>query len=149
MNKVTTIGIDLAKHVFQVASFDSQNRLLSNKVYTRVKMVNLLSNLPPCIIGMEACGTAHFFANLCTSMGHTVKLLPPVLSKAFSMAISTTAMTPKRLALLACSPKHLSFIPKQNSNYDFKPYCVFVSDGCNNVQRLVIKFEAFSLNTAS
>ena len=112
MNKVTTIGIDLAKHVFQVASFDSQNRLLSNKVYTRVKMVNLLSNLPPCIIGMEACGTAHFFANLCTSMGHTVKLLPPVFVKGFLYGNKHDRNDAKAIGLACMQPQAPLVHPK-------------------------------------
>ena len=70
MNKITTLGIDIAKKVFQIACFNSHNKLISNKQYTRKKFIHTVSNLPPCLVGLEACGSAHYWAKYLSQQGH-------------------------------------------------------------------------------
>lgn len=75
--KITTAGIDLAKNVFQVHGVDAQGKAVLRKKLDRSKMAEYFMNLPPCLIGMEACGSAHYWARKLSAMGHTVKLMAP------------------------------------------------------------------------
>jgi transposase len=60
--KVTRIGVDLAKHSFQVHGVDAHDKVVVRKQLTRGKMLTFFAQLPPCLIGMEACGSAHYWA---------------------------------------------------------------------------------------
>ena len=71
--KATTIGIDLAKEVFQVHGVDEHGKRLFNKQLKRSQIASFLANIPPCLIGIEACASAHFWANKLQGLGHTVK----------------------------------------------------------------------------
>ncbi|MBB5202592.1 transposase [Glaciimonas immobilis] len=75
--KMTTIGIDLAKNVFQVHGVDDHGNTVLRKKLDRVKMAEFFAQLQPCLIGMEACGSAHDWGRKLTAMGHTVKLMAP------------------------------------------------------------------------
>ncbi len=73
--KITQIGIDLAKDVFQVHGVDANGKVTLRKKLTRAQMLTQFVNLDPCLIGMEACGGAHYWARKLTQQGHTVKLM--------------------------------------------------------------------------
>ena len=81
--KVTTIGIDLAKSVFQVHGVDEHGKPVIKKQLKRHQMAEYFVNLPPCLIGMEACGGAHHWARKLRSMGHTVRLIAPQYVKPY------------------------------------------------------------------
>ncbi|QFY44101.1 IS110 family transposase [Candidatus Methylospira mobilis] len=81
--KITTIGIDLAKEVFQVYGVDTHGRRLLCKQIKRKDMAKFFANLDPCLIGMEACGGAHDWARKLTGYGHTVKLMAPQFVKPY------------------------------------------------------------------
>ena len=78
MNHVTTIGIDLAKQVFALHGVDATGKavLIKPKVM-RDQLAEMIAQLPPCLIGMEACTGAHHWARLVSQYGHTVKLMAP------------------------------------------------------------------------
>jgi transposase len=80
---ITTIGIDLAKNVFQVHGTDERGKAVLGKVLRRAQMMKFFTQLPPCLIGMEACGSAHFWARKLTALGHTVKLMAPQFVKPY------------------------------------------------------------------
>jgi transposase len=80
---ITTIGIDLAKSVFQVHGTDERGKAVLAKVLRRAEMMRFFTQLPPCLIGMEACGSAHFWARKLTDLGHTVKLMAPQFVKPY------------------------------------------------------------------
>jgi transposase len=80
---ITTIGIDLAKSVFQVHGTDERGKAVLGKVLRRSQMMQFFTQLPPCLIGMEACGSAHFWARKLTARGHTVKLMAPQFVKPY------------------------------------------------------------------
>src|SRR3981189_1658458 len=80
---ITTIGIDLAKNVFQVHGTDERGKAVVTKVLRRSQMMQFFTQLPPCLIGMEACGSAHFWARKLTALGHTVKLMAPQFVKPY------------------------------------------------------------------
>lgn len=81
--KITTIGIDLAKNVFQVHGVDERGKTALKKQLKRAQVMAFLANLPPCVIGMEACGSAHHWARKLQALGHTVKLMAPQYVKPY------------------------------------------------------------------
>jgi transposase len=81
--KLTTIGIDLAKNVFQVHGTDDKGRAVLKKQLKRAQMAAFFANLPSCRIGLEACGSAHYWARKLQALGHTVQLIAPQYVKPF------------------------------------------------------------------
>ncbi|NJO34136.1 MAG: IS110 family transposase [Rhodospirillales bacterium] len=80
---ITTIGLDLAKSVFQAHGIDENGDTVLVKRLHRKQMRPFFSKLSPCLIGMEACGTAHDWARTLAAMGHEVRLMPPSYVKAY------------------------------------------------------------------
>ena len=81
--KLTTFGIDLAKNVFQVHGTDEHGKVFVKKQLRRDQMATFFVNLPPCLIGMRACGSAHYWARKLQAMGHTVRLMAPQFVKPY------------------------------------------------------------------
>jgi transposase len=81
--KITTVGIDLAKIVFQIHGVDERGKVAARKQLKRAEMSKYFANLEPCLIGMEACGSAHYWARKFESYGHTVKLMAPQFVKPY------------------------------------------------------------------
>jgi transposase len=81
--QVTTIRLDIAKNVFQVHGIDAAEKVVVRKQLRRSQMLTFFKALPPCLIGMEACATAHFWARELTKLGHTVRLMPARDVKAY------------------------------------------------------------------
>lgn len=81
--KITTVGIDLAKKLFQVHGVDEHGKASLKKQLRRAQMLPFFANLPPCLIGMEACGSAHYWARKLSRLGHTVKLMAPQFVKPY------------------------------------------------------------------
>lgn len=81
--KITTVGIDLAKNVFQLHGIDELGKTVIKKKLQREQMTEFFVNLPACLIGMEACGSAHHWARKLRSFGHTVKLMAPQFVKPY------------------------------------------------------------------
>src|SRR5262252_7378208 len=77
MTRITTIGLDLAKKVFQVHGVDAEGKIVVARKLRRKEVLAFFGKLPPCLVGMEACGSAHYWAREITKLGHTVKLMPP------------------------------------------------------------------------
>lgn len=75
--KVTTVGIDLAKQIFQVHGIDEHGKTVIRRQLRRAQMAEFFTNLPPCLVGMEACGSSHHWARKLQGMGHTVRLMAP------------------------------------------------------------------------
>ncbi|MCC6209378.1 MAG: IS110 family transposase [Gammaproteobacteria bacterium] len=81
--KLTTIGIDLAKNVFQLHGADATGRAVLKKQLKRAQVLPFFANLACCRIGMEACGSAHYWARKLRALGHQVQLIPPQYVKPF------------------------------------------------------------------
>jgi transposase len=81
--KVRAIGIDLAKDVFGVHGVDARGKALVHRRVTRRQLLGLLAKLEPCLVGMEACGSAHHWAREIEQLGHTVKLMSPQFVKPY------------------------------------------------------------------
>ena len=80
---ITTIGLDLAKSVFQAHGVDESGATILVKRLHRKQMLPFFSKLSPCLVGVEACGTAHYWARTLAAMGHEVRLIPPSYVKAY------------------------------------------------------------------
>lgn len=80
---VTTIGLDIAKNVFQVHGADAKGRVIFKKRLSRSKVLSFFANLPSCLIGMEACAGAHYWARELQALGHEIRLMPPQYVKAY------------------------------------------------------------------
>ncbi len=81
--EITTIGLDLAKHVFQVHGVDEAGHVVVKRRLRRAQVIAYFASLPPCLIGMEACATAHFWARELRALGHEVRLMPAQYVKAY------------------------------------------------------------------
>ena len=73
--KVTRLGFDIAKRVFQVHGVDENGKVRAQKTLAREKVLEYFAQLPACLIGMEACGGAHYWGRELSKLGHTVKLM--------------------------------------------------------------------------
>ena len=80
---ITQVGIDLAKVVFQVHGIDMRGKITVRKQLKRSQVVAFFARLTPCLIGMEACGGAHFWARKLMQCGHTVRLIAPQFVKPY------------------------------------------------------------------
>ena len=74
--QITTIGLDIAKNVFQVHGIDAAEKVVVRKQVRRSQVLGFFEALPPCLIGMEACATAHYWARELVRLGHQVRLMP-------------------------------------------------------------------------
>jgi transposase len=76
MGTVTIIGLDIAKSVFQVHGVDAQGEAVVRRRLTRGRLLKFFAGLPPCLIGIEACSSSHYWARELVALGHEVKLMP-------------------------------------------------------------------------
>ena len=81
--QITTIGLDIAKNVFQVHGIDAAEKVAVKKQFRRVQVTKFFEALPPCLVGMEACATAHYWARELAKLGHEVRLMPAKDVKAY------------------------------------------------------------------
>src|SRR5579864_9807761 len=83
MGEVITIGLDIAKSVFQVHGVDVDGAVVIRNRVSRAKMLEFFSTLPSCVVGIEACPSAHHWSRELRALGHTVRLMPPSYVKAY------------------------------------------------------------------
>lgn len=83
MNKISVIGLDLAKDVFQVHGIDEEGEVVVCKSIKRAQLRPFFAKLPACLIGMEACGGAHYWSRELTQLGHTVRMMAPAFVKPY------------------------------------------------------------------
>src|SRR4026208_2279623 len=83
MQAVTTIGLDIAKSVFQVHGVDAEGKVLIRRKLKRRYVLAFFQKLPPCLVGIEACATSHHWSRELKALGHTVRLMPPAYVKPY------------------------------------------------------------------
>ena len=83
MEEITTIGLDLAKNVFQIHAVGAAGQVLARRQLRRAELLKFFGKLPACLVGMEACGTSHYWAREIAALGHTVKMMPPAYVKPY------------------------------------------------------------------
>lgn len=110
MKEITTIGLDLAKNVFQVHAVDAAGRVVVRRQVRRAQMRLFFSRLPACLIGMEACAGAHYSARELTKFGHEVRLIPPSYVKPFVKRGKTDAADAEAICTAVSQPT-MPFVP--------------------------------------
>jgi len=83
MNKISVVGLDLAKTVFQLHGIDADGEVVARKQLRRSEILRYFARLEPCLIGMEACGGAHYWSRELTRLGHSVRMMAPAFVKPY------------------------------------------------------------------
>jgi len=83
MQMVTTIGLDIAKSVFQVHGIDAEGKVMIRRQLKRRYVLAFFQKLPPCLVGIEACATSHYWSRELRRLGHTLRLMPPAYVKPY------------------------------------------------------------------
>ena len=104
MAQVSTIGLDLAKNVFQVHGIDDHGKVVVRRSLRRGEVLTFFTKLAPCLVGMEACGTAHHWGRELIKLGHTVKLMPPAYVKPYVKRGKTDAADAEAIAEAVTRP---------------------------------------------
>jgi len=91
--QISTIGIDIGKNSFPFVGFDARGGIVARRQCSRTQLVRTLANLPPCLVGMEACCGAHHLGRILIAQGHDVRLIPPQYVKPFVKANKPLART--------------------------------------------------------
>ena len=107
---IKTIGLDLAKQVFQVHGVDERGFVVFRKQVTRAQLPIFFANLPPCLIGMEACGSAHFWARKLADFGHDVRLMAPQFVKPYVKGSKTDRADAEAICEAVRRP-NMRFVP--------------------------------------
>jgi transposase len=110
---ITTAGLDLAKNVFQVHGIDERGNAKLCKQLKRAQVLGFFANLPPCLIGMEACASAHFWARKLSAFGHTVKLIAPQFVKPYVKSNKHDAADAEAICEAVARP-NMRFVPVKN-----------------------------------
>jgi len=108
--QITTIGLDLAKSVFQVHGIDAAGQVVVRKSVRRAQMLAFFSKLPPCLVGIEACGTSHYWARELIRLGHEVRLMPPAYVKPYVKRGKTDAADAEAVCEAVTRPT-MRFVP--------------------------------------
>ena len=111
--KITIVGIDLAKNVFQVHGVDERGKAVLKRQLKRHQVLGLFSNMPLCLIGMEACGGAHFWARRLQAQGHTVRLMAPQFVKPYVKGNKHDAADAEAICEAVSRPS-MRFVPIKN-----------------------------------
>lgn len=110
---ITTIGMDLAKNVIQVHGVNEGGKSALKKQLKRDQVASFFANLPPCVIGMEACGSAHHWARKLEKLGHTVKLIAPQFVKPYVKTNKNDAADAEAICEAVSRP-HMRFVAIKN-----------------------------------
>lgn len=110
MEKISITGLDLAKQVFQVHAADSKGRCVLRKQLKRREVLAFFAKLTPCVVAMEACGTAHYWAREIAKLGHETRLVPPAYAKAYVKRGKNDAIDAEAICEAAGRPS-MRFVP--------------------------------------
>ena len=110
---ITTVGIDLAKLLLQVHAVNERGKTVLRKAFKRADLVKFFANLAPCLIGMEACSGAHFWARKLSGFGHTVKLMAPQFVKPYVKTNKNDARDAEAICEAVARP-NMRFVPIKN-----------------------------------
>ena len=116
MQTITTIGLDIAKSVFQVHAIDADGNIVIRRQVKRRYVLAFFQKLPPCLVGIEACASSHHWSRELQALGHTVRLMPPAYVKPYVKRHKNDALTPRRSARRSPGPTCGSSRPRRQNN---------------------------------
>ena len=108
--EISTIGLDLAKDVFQVHGVDAEGKVVVRKALRRAQVLPFFTKLPPCLVGLEACGTAHHWARELARLGHDARQMPPTYVKPYVKRGKTDAADAEAICEAVTRPT-MRFVP--------------------------------------
>lgn len=108
--KVAIIGLDIAKHVFQLHGTDASGRVVLRRKLRRQEVMPFFANLPSCKVGLEACGGAHYWARRLSAIGHSVRLMAPQFVKPFVKSNKNDANDAEAICEAVARPS-MRFVP--------------------------------------
>lgn len=111
---ISRVGLDLAKQVFQVHGVDSHERVVCRRQLKRRQMLDFFRQLPPCLVAMEACGSAHYWARELGELGHEVRLIAPQFVKPYVKGDKHDAHDAEAICEAASRPS-MRFVPVKNA----------------------------------
>lgn len=115
MNEVSTIGVDLAKSVFQLHGVDAEGRPVLCRQLRRSQMLEVFQNLPDCLVGMEACASSHYWARELTKLGHEVRLMQPSYVKGYVKRGKTDKADAEAICEAVSRPS-MRFVPVKSAD---------------------------------
>jgi transposase len=110
MEKISTVGLDLAKSVFQVHAIAETGEVLVRRSLRRTQVLAFFRRLAPCLVGLEACGSAHYWAREIAALGHSVKMMPPAYVKPYVKRNKTDAADAEAICEAVSRPT-MRFVP--------------------------------------
>lgn len=110
MKQITTMGLDLAKQIFQIHGGDAEGNVIINRKLRRAEVLRFFEKTPPCLVGIEACGSAHYWAREIAALGHDVRMMPPAYVKPFVKRGKTDAADAEAISE-AVTRKSMRFVP--------------------------------------
>lgn len=114
MTQIITLGLDLGKRVFQVHGVDAAGQAVLRQKLQRAQMARFFADLAPCLVGMEACATAHYWARLIATYGHQVRLIPPAYVKPYVRRSKTDAADAAAICEAVARPT-MRFVPVKST----------------------------------
>jgi transposase len=120
MSKITTVGLDLAKNVFHMTGCDLHGKEVKKRMLRRSQVLAFFTQLPPCLIGMEACAGAHYWGRELTRQGHTVRLVPPQHVKPYVRGNKNDYNDARAIAEAVTRPGMRFVAPKTVAQHDIQ-----------------------------
>jgi transposase len=114
VEKISTVGLDLAKSVFQVHAVAANGEVLVRRALRRTQVLEFFRKLAPCLVGMEACGSAHYWAREIAALGHCVKMMPPAYVKPYIKRNKTDAADAAAICEAVTRPT-MRFVPVKSA----------------------------------
>lgn len=139
MIDVTRIGLDLAKSIFQVHGVNADEQVTVRRSLRRNQLLAWFGNLPPCLIGMEACAGAHYWARELSRLGHTVRLMPPLYVKGYLRRNKNDAADAAAICEAVSRPS-MRFVPAKTPEQQ-------AAGGIHRARSLLTKQETMTMNS--
>jgi transposase len=115
MQAVTIIGLDIAKSVFQAHGVDAEGKVILRRQLRRARVLSFFETLPPCLIGMEACASSHYWSRELQALGHTVRLMPPAYVKPYLKRQKNDAADAEAICEAVQRP-NMRFVPTKSAD---------------------------------